>query len=169
MGLPVYSLVNDSNVSWNEGLPEVQKFVQRKKLAEVELDWASISDPALVVPQARPWDCQTPTVRDAGQWVVVAAVSILENHNCGYLQQYPHQQLAGGGMYAFQLPQPIPAAGAPGGPPLPAERKQMWGLPLDLRSFAVDVERHPDELPAALQAIMLRFQRQNAQAESRGR
>src|SRR5207248_7131987 len=97
MGRPVYGLVNDSNVTWNEGLPEVQKFVQRHKLAQIELDWASISDPTLVVPQAQAWDCQIPTDRDAGQWVVVAAVSILENHNCGYLQQYPYQQLAGGG------------------------------------------------------------------------
>ncbi len=104
LGHPAYYLVNDSNVSWNEGLPAVERFAQEQRMTEIELDWASLSDPALVVPEAQIWDCQAPTDRDAGHWVAVAAVSILENHNCGYLQQYPHQQLAGGSFYVFKLP-----------------------------------------------------------------
>jgi hypothetical protein len=165
---PVYVLLNDSNVTWNEGLPAVEKFVQQHQLAHVELDWASLSDPALVVPQAQAWDCQAPTDQDAGQWVVVSAVSILENRNCGYLRQYPHQALAGGGMYAFRLPQPIPPPGTPGAPPLPSERSQMWGVPFDLRAFAIDVERHPDTLPAALGAMMRRFQQRDTQDSKKG-
>ena len=90
-GHPVYQLVNDSNVSWNEALPEVERFARERHLTEIELDWASLNDPALVVPEARMWDCQYPADGDAGHWVAVAAVSILENHTCGYLQQYPHQ------------------------------------------------------------------------------
>ena len=162
-GHPVYYLLNDSNVSWNEGLPEVERFAQQEQMKEVALDWASISDPALVVPQARMWDCQAPTDHDAGQWVVVAAVSILENHNCGYLQQYPQRQLAGGSFYAFKLPLPIPAAGAPCGPPAESERKVMWGLPFDLRAWAINVERHPESLGPALQAMMKGFQQQGNQ------
>jgi 4-amino-4-deoxy-L-arabinose transferase-like glycosyltransferase len=165
---PVYRLVNDSNVTWNEGLPAVANFVQQHRLAHVELDWASLSDPTLVVPQAQAWDCQVPTNRDAGQWVVVSAVMILENRNCGYLQQYPHQALAGGGMYAFQLPQPIPLPGTPGGPPLPSEHRQMWGAPFDLRTFVIDVERQPDTLPAALRAMMRRFQQPSSQNSKNG-
>lgn len=157
-GRPVYYLLNDSNVSWNEALPEVERFVRQQHLAKINLDWASLSDPALIIPEARPWDCQAPSAEDGGQWVAVAAVSILENHNCGYLQQYPHRQLAGGSYYVFKLPMPVPAPGAPGGPPVPSERKMMWGLPFDLRAWTLNVERHPEQLPAAMQALMRQFQ-----------
>lgn len=163
MGRPAYTLMNDSNVSWNEALPEVENFVQRHRLSEVDLDSASLSDPTLVVPQARAWDCQTPGEQDAGKWVVVAAVSILENHNCGYLQQYPNEALAGGSMYAFQLPQLIPGAGMAGGPPSLSDKKWMWGAPFDLRGFAIDVERHPDRLPTELQAVINKFQQSTSQ------
>jgi hypothetical protein len=163
-GHPAYQLVNDCNVSWNDGLPAVEDFAREHRLADIALDWASLTDPSQVVPQERDWDCQTPTDRDAGQWVAVAAVSILENHNCGYLQQYPHQALAGGSFYAFHLPSPIPPAGQPGGPPLPGERKILWGMPLDLRAFAVDVERHPDRLQTGMDEMgkkMMQAMQQN--------
>jgi len=165
---PVYELLNDSNVSWNEGLPAVEAFAQQHHLSQLKLDWASLSDPALIVPEAQPWDCQLPTAADAGHWVVVAAVSILENRNCGYLMQYPHQPLAGGSLYAFQLPQPIPAPGAPGGPPLASARKEMWaiGLGFDLRAFALDSERHPDTLPAKMAAMMRYYQQQQRPAKA---
>jgi 4-amino-4-deoxy-L-arabinose transferase-like glycosyltransferase len=161
LGYPAYYVVNDSNVSWNEGLPDVERFVRQEQLKEIKLDWASLSDPALVVPEAQIWDCQAPTDRDAGQWVAVTAVSILENHNCGYLQQYPHRQLAGGAFCVFQLPTPIPAAGTPGGPPLPRERRMMWGMPVDLRAWAVNVERHPERFPVEIQNLMQKFQQQS--------
>jgi Dolichyl-phosphate-mannose-protein mannosyltransferase len=152
-GRPVYWLLNDCNVSWNNGLPDVERFVQEHHLSDIALDWASLTDPTLVVPQARDWDCQEPSERDAGQWVAVAAVSIMENHNCGYLQQYPHQQLAGGSFYVFQLPTPLPRQGQPGGPPAPSERKILWGMPLDIRSFAVSVERHPERMAADMEEM----------------
>jgi hypothetical protein len=162
LGHPVYALLNDSNVSWNEGLPAIETFARTHHLTRLPLDWASISDPALIVPEAEPFDCQSPSAADAGQWVAVAAVSILENHNCAYLLQSPHEALAGGSMYVFHLPAPLPPPGAPGGPPLPPARKIMWGLPFDMRAFALDAERHPDTLPATMQAMVRQFQRQNA-------
>jgi hypothetical protein len=169
-GRPVYYLLNDSNVSWNEGLPAVAHFVRQQQLMEIELDWASLSDPALVVPEAQNWDCQAPTDRDAGHWVAVTAVSILENHNCGYLQQYPHRQLAGGAFYAFKLPTPIPPVGTPGGPPVASERRIMWGMPFDLRAWAINVERHPDRLPVEMQALIQKFQEQaQKQTDKKGR
>jgi hypothetical protein len=152
-GHPVYQLLNDSNVSWNDGLPEVERFAREQQLAEIPLDWASLTDPALASSRERDWDCQEPTDKDAGRWVAVAAVNILENHNCGYLQQYPHRQLAGGSFYVFQLPAPIPAAGQPGGPPVPSQRKIMWGMPFDIREFAVTVERHPERLAEDMKAM----------------
>jgi hypothetical protein len=162
-GHPVYYLLNDSNVSWNEGLPEVARFVKQERMAEIELDWASLSDPALVVPEAQIWDCQAPTDHDASQWVAVTAVSNLENRNCGYLQQYPHRQLAGGAFYIFKLPATIPSAGTPGGPPLPADRKVMWEMPFDLRAWAINVERHPERLPVEMQSLMQKFQQRPQQ------
>lgn len=167
-GHPVYQLVNDSNVSWNEALPEVERFAQERHLAEVPFDWASLADAAQVVPQATPWDCQDPGNRE-GQWVAVTAVAILENHNCGYLQQYPHQVLGGGSFYMFQLPSPIPPAGQPGGPPLASERKIMWGMPFDARPFAVDVERHPERLHGELQELMDRMMAQARQGGTPGK
>ncbi len=159
-GHPAYQLMNDSNVSWNEALPDVERFVRARHLTEVELDWASLNDPGLVVPEARMWDCQAPTDSDAGHWVAVTAVSILENHNCGYLQQYPHEMLGGGAYYMFKLPASIPAAGQPGGPPAERDRKIMWGAPFDMRNWAVNVERHPEQLIPEMQKLMDKFERQ---------
>ena len=157
-GHPHYQLMNDSNVSWNDALPEVEQFAREHGMKEIALDWASLGDAAVMVPQARAWDCQDPSDREAGQWVAVAAVSILENHNCGYLQQYPRQSLGGGTFYVFQLPAVIPPAGQPGGPPVEADRKILWGMPFDLRDFAIDMERHPDRLYAGMQDMMKKME-----------
>lgn len=156
-GRPVYYLVNDANVSWNEGLPAVDQFARDEHLARIKLDFAGMSDPALVVAGAEAWDCQAAGSDDAGQWVVVTAISILENHNCGYLLGYPHRPLAGGAFYAFQLPAAIPPPGAPGGPPAPADRRVMWGMPFDMRSFALNVERHPERLQPELDKLFAQF------------
>jgi hypothetical protein len=43
--------------------------------------------------------------------------------------QYRHEVLAGGSMYAVKLPQILPAAGEPGGPPLPADYRYIMGNP----------------------------------------
>ncbi len=161
-GHPAFYLLNDSNVSWNEGLPDIERFVNQQRLSNIALDWASLSDALLVVPHARDWDCQAPADAEAGHWVAVAAVNILENHNCGYLMQYQHRQIAGGSFYVFKLPSPIPPAGAPGGPPIESQRRLMWGMPFDLRSFAVNVERHPEQLDSQLQTFMQKFQRQSS-------
>ncbi len=160
-GRPAYFLINDSNVTWNEGLEDVERFVRQEKLSSIELDWASFSDPKLVVPEAQMWDCQAPTAEDAGQWVAVTSVSILENRNCGYLQSYPHRELAGGAFYVFKLPKPIPAPGSPGGPPVLAARRILWGLPMEMRSWMVDMERHPEELPMKLRLMMETYQQQS--------
>ena len=165
-GYPAYYLMNDSNVTWNGALPAVERFVRSRNLAEVELDWASLSDAALVVPQAQMWDCQAPTDKDASRWVIVSAVCILDFHNCGYLQQYPHEELAGGAFYAFKLPATIPAAGAYGGPPALADRKILFGMPVDLREWAVNSERHPEQLPESMQAMIRKFQQQAQQGGS---
>jgi hypothetical protein len=54
----------------------------------------------------------------------------------------------------------IPVAGAPGGPPLIADRRMMWGMSLDMRTWTINVERHPEQLPAELKAMMESFQRE---------
>jgi hypothetical protein len=62
-------------------------------------------------------------------------------------------------MYAFHLPDHIPAPGAAGGPPLPSEFHNFGGLPFDMRSFFRDVTQNPDRLPAAMQEMQARFAR----------
>jgi hypothetical protein len=158
-GHPVYHLLNDSNVSWNEALPEVRIFAEDHGIDDIALDWASLSDASQVVPEAHDWDCQAPTEREAGRWVAVAAVSILENHNCGYLEQYPHQKLGGGSFYVFHLPAVIPSPGEPGGPPVASERRIQWGMPIDLRGFAVEVERHPESLAPRMNEMVEQMQK----------
>jgi hypothetical protein len=73
MGHPVHELVNDSNVDWNQSLPEAETFARRHELLKLLLDEYGFSDPSLYVPQAEPWDCQQPAASDAGRWAVLSA------------------------------------------------------------------------------------------------
>jgi hypothetical protein len=59
-------LVNDSNLDWNQALPEVENFVQRRGLQHVFVDEYGFSDPAVYVPQGQLWNCQDPAATDAG-------------------------------------------------------------------------------------------------------
>jgi hypothetical protein len=125
-GYPAYSLLNDSNVSWNEGLPEVERFARQQQLTEIRLDWASLSDPALVVPGAQIWDCQAPADRDAGQWVAVTAVSILENRMRRHSGiRIAHSRAA---RSVFKLPTPTHSQARPVAAG-ERERKTMWDRP----------------------------------------
>jgi hypothetical protein len=157
LGRPAYALVNDSNLDWNQSLPEVKRFADQHGLQRIASDQWAIDDPAATVPQAELWDCQKPTAADDGQWVVVSANMIMDGHNCVRLMQYRHQSLAGGSMFAVQLPEHIPPAGSLGGPPLPSTFRQFGGAPFDMRFFFVDVMRHPETLPQAIQDMMARF------------
>ena len=157
-GRPSYYLFNGSNVTWNEGLLEVGRFAREHGLNAIEVDYLSVADPTLVVPEIRLWDCQSPTEQDAGHWVVVTGSSIREDHNCGYLEQYPHESLAGGGFYAFQMPAAIPPAGAPGGPPAVSQRRPIFGLPVDIRAWMLNVEQHPERLEPEMKELGKQFQ-----------
>jgi len=157
MGRPAYRLASDSNVDWNQALPEAKRFAERHGLKAIAIDIYGFSDPTATVPQAQLWNCQRPTAADEGQWVVVSADMILDSHNCGWLLQYPQEALAGGAMYAFHLPSPIPAAGAMGGPPLPAEQREFVGFPMDMRVMFLDLVRHPETLPAVAAGMEAQF------------
>ena len=148
MGRPAYLLVNDSNIDWNHALPQVETFVQQHSLNHILLDEYAFSEPNAYVPQAEIWSCQEPSAKDAGQWAVVSASSIADGHNCLWLMQYPHQVLAGGSMYALQLPQPIPAPGAPDGPPLPDAYRYLGGMGIlgDPRTVFLNIIRDPTQL-----------------------
>jgi hypothetical protein len=156
-GRPPYALVNDSNVDWNQSLPEVKRFAEQHQLRLIRLDEYGFSDPTVVAPQAQPWNCQQPTSADEGQWVTLSANNILDGRNCGWLMQYRHEALAGGSMYAVLLPTHIPAAGSLGGPPLPSAYREFGGFPLDIRSLFAHVFQHPDDLPRAMEWIQVTF------------
>jgi 4-amino-4-deoxy-L-arabinose transferase-like glycosyltransferase len=145
-GRPVYALVNSSNVDWDQALPEVERFAEQHGLQTINVDSYSFYDPTDSVPRARLWNCQTPAPADAGQWVAVSANFILDAHNCVWLMDYPHEALGGGSMYAVQLPAPIPAAGSPGGPPLPPAQRQFMGAAIDMRFFFIDLTNHPEKI-----------------------
>lgn len=156
-GRPAYTLVNDSNLDWDQELPEVNKFVTQHDLQRIAIDSYSMSDPATVVPRAKVWDCQKPTADDQDQWVIVSAGMILDGHNCGWLMHFPHESLAGGGMYAIHLPHVIPPEGDRMGPPLPSEFRNLGGAPMDMRTMFIEVNRHPDTIPKLLQDMQAKY------------
>jgi hypothetical protein len=159
MGRPNYVLVNDSNLDWNQSLPEVRRFAEHRNIARLLLDEYGFSDPVVYLPQAEIWNCQNPAPSDAGRWAVVSAGMILDGHNCGWLTAYPHEPLAGGSMYAFRLPPSIPPAGAPGGPPLPAAWRNLGGMPRELDMVAVFRRciRDPGQLKPTYDEMMAKF------------
>jgi len=161
LGHPAYALVNDSNLDWNQSLPEVKRFADQHGLQRIGLDEYGLNDPTVIVPQSEFWDCQRPTAADEGQWAVVSANMILDGHNCVWLMQYSHQPLAGGSMYAVHLPGHIPPAGSLGGPPLPSAFREFAGAPFDIRVFFLDLIRHPEKLPQAIEEMQARFSSSN--------
>jgi hypothetical protein len=165
-GRPAYALVNDSNLDWNQSLPDVRVFAEQHGLQRINLDDYGFTDTSVDVPQAQIWDCQTPAAADGGQWVAVSANMIMDGHNCVWLTQYEHRTLAGGSMYAVHLPNHIPEAGSPGGPPLASDRREFAGAPFDIRSFFLNIIRDPTRLPQALEEIMARFKSMNKSPSS---
>ena len=169
-GRPGYALVSDSNLDWNQALPEVEDFVQQHGLKRVLLDEYGFSEPGMYVPESQFWNCQQPASEDGGQWAVVSANLIEDGHNCPWLLRFPHEALAGGSMYAFQLPAVVPPAGTPGGPPLPDEYHQFGGQPIpgDLRLLFLNCIRDPqqlqptwDRMTATMQAEMEKRKRKS--------
>jgi 4-amino-4-deoxy-L-arabinose transferase-like glycosyltransferase len=165
MGRPGYLLVNDSNIDWNQALPEVEKFVQQRGITNILLDEYGFSEPTAYVSEARLWSCQEASAADAGQWAVVSAGSIADAHNCLWLLKHPQQTvvLAGGSMYAFQLPKVVPAAGSPDGPPLPQNYTYLGGMGLmgDPRTMFLNVIRDPNQLQPTLDRMMAMAAAQN--------
>ena len=148
LGRPNYELVNDSNLDWNHALPEIADWVHHRGLQHVLVDEYGFFEPTVYVKQAELWNCQQPAASDGGQWAVVSAGSILDAHNCRWLLQYPHETLAGGSMYAFQLPAVIPAVGTAGGPPPREEWRNIGGMPgdMDFRTLFLTLVRDPQQL-----------------------
>lgn len=154
MGRPGYALVNDSNLDWNHALPTVKSFMEERGIDRVLLDEYGFSEPEAYIPQAESWDCQQPHPSDAGRLAVVSANYMADSANCIWLMHYPHQALAGGSMYAFILPPVIPAAGQPGGPPLPGNYRYFGGLPFDMRSVFTECIRDPNRLEPTMRRMM---------------
>jgi hypothetical protein len=157
LGRPAYALVNDSNVDWNQSLPDVKRFAEQHGLNRIDVDEYGFSDPTVWVPQAQLWNCQKATSEDAGKWVVVSANLFLDGHNCAWLMEYPHEALSGGSMYAVHLPRYIAPAGSAGGPPLPSAFREIGGSPFDLRGLFRYANEHPDELPRIMEWIQSAF------------
>lgn len=159
-GHPAYTLVNDSNLDWDQSLPRAESIIRQNGWQHVLVDEYGFSDPSVYIPGAEFWNCQRPSAADAGRFAVVSAGMIEDGHNCLWLMNYPHQAIAGGSMYTFQLPSVIPPAGQPGGPPPEAEWRTFGGLPtggLDFRRIFFDCIRDPNQLQPSFDQIVGRF------------
>jgi len=166
-GRPAYVVISDSNLDWNQGLREVQRFAELHGLKDVPIDPFAFSDPTPFVPHARVWDCQAPAPTDAGAWAVVSIDMIRDQHNCEWLLKYPHEALAGGSMYAVQLPAPIPEAGTADGPPLPANHRVLFSAGFDMRTFFLDASHHPETLQEKVDGMMAKFREQMEERKHR--
>jgi hypothetical protein len=155
-GRPSYDLVSDSNLDWNQGFLDVEDWVRQRGLTHILIDEYGFSEPSVYVSEARFWNCQEAVPQDGGQWAVVSANMIEDSHNCTWLLRYPHEALAGGSMYAFELPGPLPAAGTPGGPPLPEDYRKFANIPLpgDGRLMFLDSIRDPQQLQPTWDRLM---------------
>jgi hypothetical protein len=151
LGRPVHELLNDSNVDWNQALPEVARFAEAQQLSDVPFDAYGFSRLTPWLPKARYWNCQRPTAQEAGRWVIVSANMMLDSHNCVWLLRYPRETLGGGSVYAFRLPEVIPPAGEPGGPPRPESWHQFptqrGGGARDLRAVMTGAIEAPETIP----------------------
>ncbi len=145
-GRPAYELFNDSNLDWGQALPDVRVFAEQRGLRQIAVDSYGFTDAAAWTPQARMWNCQSPTDADAGAWVAVSTNMIFDVRNCAWLLRYPHEELGGGSMLAVRLPRPIPAAGTAGGPPLLAAQRSFLEGPggVDARRWFVDFVHDPE-------------------------
>ncbi len=166
-GRPNYALLNDSNVDWNQSIPEVRRFAEERSLKKIALDWYGLTDSTAEVPGSYAWNCQQPSASDGDQWAVISVNLIFDSRNCSWLLIYPHQSLAGGAMLAVHLPQTIPSAGSSGGPPLPSEYHQFFGAPIDLRSLFTGLIQDPDKLPETYAQMEQAFKKQS-QAQKQG-
>lgn len=160
MGRPGYELVHDSNLDWNQSLPDVDNWAGQRGLQRVLIDEYGFSEPDVYVRHAVFWNCQEPAAADASQWAVVSGNMIAESHNCPWLLHYPHEILAGGSMYAVHLPPVIPAAGGKDGPPLPEAWHNLAGFPLkqDFRLVLLNCIRDPEQLQPTVDRMMAEFQ-----------
>ncbi len=164
-GRPTYSLFSDSNLDWNHALPEVSQYVQRHGLSRVLIDEYGINEPTIYVPQAQFWNCQEPSRSDGGQVAIVSADMIEDSHNCVWLLHYPHEAIAAGSMYVFQLPAAIPPVGDPTGPP-PTSAFHYFGMPSpdgsDGRLIFLNCVRDPNQLQPTLDHMMAMYRAEMA-------
>jgi hypothetical protein len=154
---PAYELVSDSNLDWDIELPEVERFVVARGLDHVLIDSYNAADPSVYVPQGTLWDCQAATAADAGHWAIVSANMFADGANCPWLLATPHESLAGGSMYAFELPATIPAPGSPGGPPLVANYRYLGGAPFDWRDMLYRSIRDPHQMQSVMDNMIKMF------------
>jgi 4-amino-4-deoxy-L-arabinose transferase-like glycosyltransferase len=172
-GRPGYALVNDSNLDWNQALPQVKSYVEQHGLNGVFVDEYGFNDPTVYVPGARLWNCQEARTSDAGHWAFVSADMIEDAHNCFWLLKFPHEPLAGGSMYIFRLPEVLPAVGTPDGPPVESEF-HTFGMPTpgyaDARWLFLNCIRDPKQLQPTMNNLTAQFAAERARrAAERGK
>ncbi len=106
---PHYEVFNDSNLDWDQSMPEVARFVKAHGIASIGLDHEGYTDAATSVPNSYIRNCEYPLPSDGGRWVVVSATVITQVRNCRWLLGTRYEILGGGSLYAVRLPQTIPA------------------------------------------------------------
>src|SRR5208282_1607567 len=120
------------------------------------------NDPTVYIPQAQFWNCQEAAPGDGGQWAIVSASLIEDGHNCHWLLNFPHEAIAAGSMYAFQLPGTLPAVGDSSGPPAASAYHNFGGMIFpgisDARLIFLNCERDPRQMKPILDKMSAEFE-----------
>ena len=147
MGRPAWMLVNGGNLDWNQSLDQAEKFARARGIKDLPVQPFIAADVRAWVPRGRLWNCAYADSNDAGRWVVISAGNLIQDQTCSWLWQYPHQELAGGSMFAVHLPELVPPPGTPGRPAIAPLAVHRFGIDTDLQSTYVGLLDHPDRFP----------------------
>jgi 4-amino-4-deoxy-L-arabinose transferase-like glycosyltransferase len=142
-GLPIYKIMGDSNVDFNQSTFAVVAFMNSVQQQTLPVDYYGLTDIGNTDPRLRVWNCQNPTLEDLGQWVVVSANAIEQAHNCAWLTHYGPIELEGGSLLAVKLPDRLPPTGNADGPPASKDWRQMLGAAQDVRISYIEWSRNP--------------------------
>jgi hypothetical protein len=107
LNVPKQEIAINSNLGWGQSMKELDAFFKERRVRAPYVDTRmSGLDPAVYIPGARAWLCDTPDPV-APEWVAVSADRLLhEPPNCEQLLRYPSWTIGDGTIMVFRITEP---------------------------------------------------------------
>jgi len=104
LNVPKQEIAVNSNLGWGQSMKELDAFFKQRRVRAPYVDTRmSGLDPAVYIPGARGWQCDTPDPV-APEWVAVSADRLLhEQPNCEQLLRYPSWTVGDGTIMVFRI------------------------------------------------------------------